>query len=426
MASVLARYAPRYIASLLDPAVGKGSLLVPFSRRKRQPKRITCIDCDNRVANQLHAELKTNLRSKLNFVRSNFFAWAKLRTARNARFDCIVVNPPFCGRKRVSVWHAVDDCGEGKIERAPLELAFLVQCVELLGCSGRLLAVLPSSAITCSSTRWFREFLLNSGSINCVHEIPPNTFRGVEGRIFLLVFDKNRRRETVTLCNSDLFRPQKIRLTIPTLDADLRLDYSFHKAIRKPKPTVFAASCSKRFGIKWVALTKLADILRGNVEAPFKDKVLHTTDRNGCFWISTATMKSSDTGRVSAIAHDVLVSRVGRECASSVGLYCGNKPVTVSDCVLIIRPKLPCEASQLLFAVRVLLKRATTSALIERGTGASYITLRALSSLEVPSNLHNVFPLEFESYKRAIRARRTNLMLDVELAVATTIGLRRG
>jgi tRNA1(Val) A37 N6-methylase TrmN6 len=425
VASVLARYAPKHITNLLDPAVGKGSLLVPFAKRRDLPRSITCVDFDGSVLRQFPSELKLKLGAKLKFIASDFLTWASRDQSQSCRFDCIIVNPPFLARNRVRIPQPGPKGAKPKTRRVPVELAFLVKCIEMLADSGRLLAVLPSSAITCSGTRWFREFLFQRGAVTRVHEIPPNTFRGVEGRTFLLVFDKSRHQRNITLCNSDLFRPRKLKLQISTLLDEMRLDYSFHKATEKQIRRTTNLSKRKGRDVTWASLTDLADIFRGNVEAPFENRLLHTTDRQGPFWISTSRMKPSTNGLVSANPRDILASRVGRQCSNSVGLYCGAKAVTISDCVIVIRPKLP-TTEQLLFAFRVLLKFASTSALLERGTGASYITIDALASLLVPSNLHMMFPHAFRRYLRAIRARRANVMLSIEVSVAEWIGLQKG
>ena len=423
VASVLARYAPKRINALLDPAVGTGSLLRPFMTRKGLPKRITCVDRDETVVKLLPAEIVHNLGSQLDFVRADFLVWARKQIALNRTFDCIIVNPPFCGRKGIRLSHIGQNLGKAQVRKAPIELVFLVKCIELLASGGRLLAILPSSAVTCVGTRWFREFMLSQGSIARVHEIAPNTFSGVEGRIYLLVFDKDRRRDWVMLCNSDLMRPSKIRLQVSAAASNLRFDYSFHKAMAGQRSNA-AAALPRKSPVEWMPLAQMAEIVRGNVEAPFKCKVLHTTDRSGPFWASRSRQKCSDISLVAAVPNDVLVARVGRECANSVGLYCSEKRVTVSDCVLVVRPRDPRSGAELLFAIRVLLKGSSSSALLERGTGASYITIESLSSLEVPSNLHVSFPRHFGLYARAIRARRANWMLKIELIVAKAIGIR--
>jgi tRNA1(Val) A37 N6-methylase TrmN6 len=419
VASALARYAPKRIKNLLDPSVGKGNLLSPFTRRKYQPKLITCVDRDGRVANELRARIEPDLRSKLNFIRSDFFDWANLRGIRAVQFDCIVVNPPFCGRKWVSIRPAGHARNKRATQKAPIELAFLLKCIELLSDSGRLLAILPSSAVTCANTRWFREFLLRAGSVKLVHEIPPKTFQGVEGRMFLLVFDKNRNQRALTLCNSDLFRPRKLRVPISRLRADLRMDYSFHKAQTNCVRAGVPSSKAKRL-IRWVPLAQVAGLKRGRIEAPFRLHVMHTTDREGPFWI-VVDRKWSVEADVRARQNDIIISRVGRNCASSLGIYCNKKYVPISDCLIIIRAKIRETAPQLLFSLRVLVKWPGTAALLERGTGASYITLDSLGALNVPWNLHSIFPKEFRSYIEALRMRRAKRMCDIELAVSEAL-----
>ena len=341
VASVLARYAPKHIDALLDPAVGRGSLLLPFARKKCLPERITCIDRDGKIAKLFPREIIQNLGSRLDFVRSDFLQWADKQIACHATFDCIVVNPPFCGRKRINLYsQLLQGFGKPQIKTVPIELAFLVRCIELLASPGRLLAVLPSSAVTCAGTRWFREFMLHSGSVTRVHEIPPNTFSGVEGRIYLLVFDRNRRHRSIMLCNSDLRRPLKIRVPVSALGTNPRFDFSFHKAAAGQRSSR-ASALSRKNRIEWAPIAQLAEICRGNVEAPFKFDVLHTTDRNGPFWACSSRRECPDTLRAAAAPNDVLIARVGRGCAHSAGIYCGQKGMTVSDCVLIVRPKDP-------------------------------------------------------------------------------------
>jgi hypothetical protein len=319
------------------------------------------------------------------------------------------------------VW---EKCNEPRVRAVPIELAFLVKCVELLAPSGRLLTLLPSSAITGVGTQWLRQFMLYSGSINRVHEIPPNSFTGVEGRIYLLVFDKHRRRRQIIFCNSDLARPVKIRLQVSELANNLRFDYSFYRAMASQELARVSAQHQKNSD--WVHLAELAHIRRGSVEAPFKWRVLHTTDRKGPFWVNSSRSPCVDGSRVTADPGDVLIARVGRGCSNSAGLYCSRRRVTVSDCVLVLHPKGIWTGLEILFAIRVLLKRPGISALLERGTGASYITIEAISSLDVPSTLHLQFSQQFESYRRAVRRRRAEVMQDIESSVAKAIGILKG
>lgn len=423
LASALARYAPRQIQSLLDPAVGGGSLLLPFISKQRSPERITCVDCDGTVAKLFPPLVAAKIGAGLDFIQADFLQWADKQIANRHTFDCIVVNPPFFGRKWVKFKYIAPGFVNPQLRAAPIELAFLVKSIELLRSRGRLLAVLPSSAVTSVGTRWFREFMLHFGSITRVHEVRPNTFSGVEGRIYLLTFDKDRRNRSVILCNSDLMKPQKICMPVAAFAGDLRFDYSFHKAVAKQK-TDAAAIRPCINSIEWAPITQLASVFRGNVEAPFRPDVLHTTDREGAFWVSRSETSHSDIPHVTAAPNDVLIARVGRRCANSAGLYCGQERVAVSDCVLVVRPKGPRTGVELLFAIRVLLKRAGVSALLERGTGASYITIDSLSSLEVPATLHLAFPRYFRLYRRAIRTRCTKRMVTIELLVAGAIGLQ--
>ena len=388
LASALARYAPRQIQSLLDPAVGGGSLLLPFISKQRSPERITCVDCDGTVAKLFPPLVAAKIGAGLDFIQADFLQWADKQIANRHTFDCIVVNPPFFGRKWVKFKYIAPGFVNPQLRAAPIELAFLVKSIELLRSRGRLLAVLPSSAVTSVGTRWFREF----AAFWLDHSRPRGSTEHLLwcGRShILLTFDKDRRNRSVILCNSDLMKPQKICMPVAAFAGDLRFDYSFHKAVAKQKTDAAA------IGLASIPLSGLPSrnwqVFFVNVEAPFRPDVLHTTDREGAFWVSRSETSHSDIPHVTAAPNDVLIARVGRRCANSAGLYCGQERVAVSDCVLVVRPKGPRTGVELFFAIRVLLKRAGVSALLERGTGASYITINSYRRLRCPQPCISLF-----------------------------------
>jgi predicted RNA methylase len=413
----LAQYAPRRVCTILDPAVGRGALLKPLVRRfGKTLKKLICVDSDGRLAEILRENLGPTVAPSLHFVHADFLTWSTGRKSELSEvFDCVVMNPPFAGRKAGLV--AVDlakefpKAKEG-VHFAPLEGAFVARALRLLRPGGRLLAVLPSTLIASQGTIWLRELLLEMGSPLLVHELPRGTFKGVDASVFLLVYQKSKRRDKLALCNSDLAKPDRIVLRRSALPPHLRLDYRFHKANLWYK-TVRAAYPA----LGWATLGELAQVYRGAVESPIGGAhVLHTVDRRNAFWQMDTTKAGPPELCDSAAAQpgDLVVARVGRRCAQSTGLYVGAKPVPCSDCLLIIRPKGAGSATHVLLAMRVLLGWDCGAALVECGTGASYIPQQQLASLAVPFNLQAKCPQLFKNYETALRRRDSRLMESVE------------
>ena len=74
-----------------------------------------------------------------------------------------------------------------------------------------------------------------------------------------------------------------------------------------------------------------------------------------------------------------------------------------SDCVLIVRPGYRVSSVRLLFAIRCLMALDFGPALLERGTGASYLAQGELVNVEVPYGLSRVCRALFGPYGRAVR-----------------------
>jgi 16S RNA G1207 methylase RsmC len=135
IASVLARHIPRNPSSILDPCVGNGALLAPvLSRLSWNVAKVTCIDTDASVLGTVRATLSHRLNGKLETRTENFIDWAKKSVKR---FDCIVMNPPFCGKR--TDWTEI---GSGEQRKIPIEGEFVRQAIALLNNNGVLLAVL--------------------------------------------------------------------------------------------------------------------------------------------------------------------------------------------------------------------------------------------------------------------------------------------
>ena len=412
IASVLARHAPKRIKHLLDPAVGSGGLLVPFIEAGWPIDRATVIDKRATVSRSLHRTVGMSFGSCFRFIVADYLQWVRDALDDGEQFDCILMNPPFSARKRHPI-HLHQASGIDVTRLVPIEVAFVVQSLHVLQAGGRLLAVMPSSAISSGQTSWMREFLLNMGSVLLVHEIPKNSFKGIDGRIYLLVFEKGTLRKTVTLCNSDLFQPKKLSLSPNELGSEIRLDYSFQVATQADH----LFQTTDRFN--WSPLRKLADILRGPVESPIKGAhVLHTVDRNGPFWSNSSTLKiQKDKCKVVARGGDILMSRVGRNAFSTMGILTNAQRLQVSDCVHIVRPQKTIARNKLFLAMRIAGQMAHARGLLERGTGATYITQESLRALRVPIGICNIFRSAYAEYCKAIRLRSAASIENIERAI---------
>jgi N-6 DNA Methylase len=414
VAQVLAKHLPRNIISLLDPAVGTGLLLGPVLKRYGKSLKVTGVDVD---LDALHAFKTTLPRDiQVDLIHDDFLEWSKKRLKKKEdRFDCVLMNPPFSAKKMHSVQLLSEGNGLDKTRSrsVPVEAAFLYRAIQLLNPRGRLLGIFPSSLISAISTRWLRELALACGSVLYVHELPPFTFKSVEARVYLFIFEKKLQRANILLCNHDLLQPELLRISRSELRTENRLDFSFHKARRWHKEIRSATPA-----LGWVQLDHVASVLRGPIQSPKGATLaLHTTDYKNGFWYRPRPSKILTDQSVGIKRGDILVKRVGRNCGATFGFPRGHIGDAVSDCLLIIRPYNIRSSHKILFALRVILANESGKHLIERGTGASYITEEDLNNLIIPLSLANRKPQAFKKYKKAIKNRAYNKMVRLETLI---------
>lgn len=389
VARELARHAPRRLRRILDPSVGSGALLKPLtSILSKRESRVLCIDSDSRALQCAECTLSPLLSQQIRYVNADFLQWS-----RNVYpvFDLIVMNPPFAGQKsqlrRIKVVRRDREvCIRYRF--MPAEAAFVCRAIELLRAGGRLLAVLPSSVVSSETTEWLREHMFRHGAIRFVHELAPRSFPNVESRMYLFVFDRAKKQRNIILYNHDLADPERLDLRRATNNGIRRLDFGYHKAIQKLTRLVE----EERFG--WRPLRDVAVVLRGSVKSPFgSETVVHTTEYSKGFWTFENQRQIAVSGDRDRTIRpgDLLARRVGRNCHRSFGRPLGLVGFPCSDCVLIVRPKDSHNSLQLLFAVQVLLEVNWAGPLIERGTGARYITHESVLDLAIPTKLHKCF-----------------------------------
>lgn len=417
VAVALARHAPKSIRALLDPAVGTGNLIRPLlSRLKASQSEVVCVDIDPEAIGYVSDSYRSELGSDAKFINEDFLTWEA--ADRFEGFDCIVMNPPFAAKK--SCWHLMEIAhhdGQTIARPTPLEAAFLRKSIDLLREGGRLLSVLPCSVVMADSMQWLRDKMLSDGAIRFVHELPPRTFANVESRMYLLVFEKGAPRRTITLLNHDLRKPERITLQL-TDGRSERLDFGFVSA------RVKLAKLQKRRNLQWTPLRDVADVIRGEIDSPIGPQcAIHSTDFSGGFWHASERHDHAigEKSERRIRRGDLLMSRVGRAASRSLGRGIGITGMACSDCVLIIRPKNYRTSMKTLFALRFVLCHEWIQPLVERGTGATYISHLSLLDLSIPEDLWKRYPAQFRKFEASERAYNSCRASEAIKAVSTQI-----
>jgi hypothetical protein len=420
IASVLARHAPRHMERILDPAVGNGALLDPFFRRLGRCE-IFAVDIDREPLRRVKLEFGSIPGIKLNTIKAGFLKWAcDYRRRSEVPFDCVVMNPPFAARKHK--WSSF--AGLARIlgpyvvpKTGPVEAGFVLGAVALLKPGGRLLAVLPASLVTAPCLGWVREFLAAHGAIRHVHELPRFAFPEIESRIYLVVYEKGRQQKKILLLNHDLLKPEEMLIEADN-NASQRLDFGYYRSL-----TRLNLLKEKRL-LGWRPLGELARISRGTAPTPgISRSVVHTGNYTDGFWRPARARRLGTNWRFDGgvRAGDILVKRVSRNCARSFGIVYGIHNAAASDCVLIIHPRSSIGTIRLLFALRCLMSLDFCPGLLEKGTGASYLSQSDLHCFEVPFALSKRYPQRFSLYATAVRHRSFATMRKIELEVGRAL-----
>jgi hypothetical protein len=409
VAAVLARWVPKTTRIALDPSVGRGALIIPAMRRlKCTSSQAVCVDVSAGAVRKSTASL-ANVCRTVGRVGSFLTMPRECVLPKGAPgFDLVVMNPPFAGAsvnlRKLSRLRGVENSGRCP-KSAPIEVLFVLKSVSLLADGGRMVAVLPSSVVSAERANWIRTELLNVGSIRCVHELGPNTFPRVEARFYLLVFDKGSARHSrILLRNHRLIRPDQLPVKESWLDVTRRLDYRYYEA-----KDMISAIRRMRTGLVWRQVQTVSDVIRGSVSGR---SGIHTTEARPVLWRSGLTRRRKSG--VKARTGDILAVRVGRKCASSIGMYMAQVSQPLSDCVIRVRPKGRARAVSMMFALRVIAGSRAGQALLEQGTGAAYIPEASLRKLEIPIGLPSLFPLQYRRYRRAVRQGKIAKAVEIE------------
>jgi tRNA1(Val) A37 N6-methylase TrmN6 len=403
VAEALLRWLPADARSLLDPAVGRGALIAPLLCHDRALScDITCVDTDPAIITDLNAKFKHQFPRKFRPVSGDFLQLDFDREGllpHASGFDCIIMNPPWDGRRWVDGTQADPAWSRSgyRGRNVSIEAAFILKAITLLRPGGTLLAILPPSVISGSAARPVREHLLESGRIRRVHELSPFTFRGIEARIYLLVFEKSQTAESVTLLNHRLINPDILKVS--QLEPSLRLDYGYYASEHR-----FAEfRAANAWG--WTPLSEQVVITRGIVSVPKgTSHAVHISDYEDGFWHSQRLEQISPCGIVAG-PDDILMARVGRTAFTAVGLLDGP-PAAITDCVFRLQPHEPRDSARLLFALRCMNALRIHIPLLQRNSGgAHYVSSGDLATSLLPTRMADAFPNEFSRYLDAVDRR---------------------
>ena len=412
VARVLARHAPRNASSILDPAVGHGALLRPLiTRIANTVSRVVCVDTDKSVLPTVVEMFGNSTAPDISCVHFDFLSWSENR--RSNEFDCVVMNPPFAAKKdnwvSINLRNEFRGCGKA-IRYGPIEIAFVCRAIRLLRPGGRLLAVVPTSVVAGETTRVFRDVFLKAGAVRYVHELPHFSFETVESRMYMFVFDKGQQCKTTILCNHDLHEPERMSVSAEAVQRMQRFDFGYFRGRERLQELLNVRE------YEWMSLSRLATTYRGSAKSPRGPREsVHTCDYRAGLWHRASRhrlVKGYSGTRVKS--GDILVKRVGRYCSQSFGRTAGVVGMKCSDCVLILRPNVIRASTELLFAIRCMVGFPWAASLVEKGTGASYITEHALATMMVPTALHKKHSLYFARYRAAVARRSFREMRRIE------------
>lgn len=400
------QHLPKKFKNILEPSVGDGALLEAISNSCGNDRSVLAFD----ISEQATASIRERFEAKFDSISIHnrcFIDWYNCAEFKPS-FDLILTNPPFSAKR--NTW--IDF--EGR--KAPIEIAFLKSCVNLLDHNGTLIAILPKSIVSgsqqCSVN--IREYLFLYLDVKYCYELTEYEFPSIEGQFYLLIAQKRKQSGSVSIRS---FEKRELVVSVSDLRSSLyRIDYSYvnsRKVIQK-----IHSNPSYRENI----LGDISTIYRGSVEPPYnKSAIIHSTTYCSSWNVSTPTIFNKHDQQVYATNGDILVKRVGRGCLKSFGILSIRRKQLASDCILIIRPNADIDSYQLLFSLRVLYSGSVGTSYLQRGTGAKYITADDLSRVPIILNLFSIYSAEFLAWRNLEKLERIDKMEEIEDAISKII-----
>jgi hypothetical protein len=369
--SIISKHFPKKKSVILDPAVGDGALISKLLNSKHS---VTAVDIDiEKIKN-----VSTN--SELFCINSDFLS---LELPKE-EFDLVICNPPFNGRK--SYFY--------KNKKVPIEAMFLARSVDLVKDNGKLIFILPNSVTSGSRLAWFRSDLLNELHLSHSYKLQKFSFQKVEGDFSILVFKKMLSRGDTNWILKD---GSKYSLNLKKLGNNFSFDaeenVSAHRALINENQN----------DVEYRAFEESFSVQRGKITGNYKDnQYFHTTGIK--FHLDNLVNSYLDEEHCAQksvmCTGDLFISRVSRNLTQSLSIYKGEtKPFT--DCIIKIIANNHNDKLPLFFSLSIALQSAGTKSLIEKGSGAKYLSIKALKKLKIPLNLHLLLP---DYYRRFLTA----------------------
>lgn len=401
LASKIRRHLPKKISTVLEPSVGDGSLLLSLEAIKTDIC-VTAFDiCGKAVERISKKDYAQTLSLDLNH--SCFLDWYN-SSIKHPRFDLVLMNPPFSGRSETWI--------EFNNRKVPIEIAFLKAGINLCSHSGTIIAILPKSVISgelkCSLE--VREHLFSEINVTYCYELSEYEFPEIEGQFYLLVGKKEGKRSRTIIRNNDGDQLEVKRKFLRSIS--YRLDYSYINAVNNINDAIKGKEAT------FCKLDSITSIYRGSLEPPYdKDSVLHTTAYVGHWNINSSTIYNSKVHKIYVVQGDILVKRVGRNCLDSFGLVRVDRKQPVTDCILVIRPNKSEDKYKILLSLRVLYSHKNGTPLLQKGTGAKYISSSGLSEAKVIIDLDKSYRGQYKKYVCAVNNNNLEEMVHLETEV---------
>lgn len=366
---------------VLDLGSGDGSLSKAAARRWNNAKFIT-VDIDNDTCiDELLISQPTykHLHYKLDALEPTLISDIGITPEV---IDIALCNPPFIKAKwkdrYLSLLHSVgiNDilCG---VENITAEVIFVIQNLLSLRKGGQLGLIVPDGFISGEKNKKFRDFILESNSIDRVIKLPKNSFVGTNIQAHIVIITKGAHNDSVQITDITNNDGQIITdtITINKHQAIDSLDYDYHKH-------------SLEKNINWATLSDIGcKVSRGRYNSKqcklSTVPIYHTIDFP-CdvkyITFSSNPIKTNYRNDTIAREGDILLARVGRNLTSKIALVKKGSSL-ISDC--IFRLEVPYHYREKVF--NFLVSETGREQLSKRahGTGASYLTTAMLLQLPV-------------------------------------------
>lgn len=311
---------------IIDLAMGEGSLLIEAKKRWENAS-IYGNDIDPNCCNLINQEYP-NIHCYNYDIFKNVSITKLLQ--RIGKVDLCVANPPFHlipqdnDIRKLLKEFALDK--SYKSEYIPSEVPFILQSIKVLNENGTLAIILPDGFFTNEYLQKFRQFLIETYSIQEVIELPKKIFAKTQAKTHIL-FLKNTKPLLSTIKLSHI---ENTSITIKAFDAIKRMDYSYHKY----NQVKHKGKCLTDYNIT---------LIRGKpkflIEGVEKRHILHTTNfkKGNLFSNQLKTMnKLKRYSNQIAIPGDIILSRVGTACLGNVGIV-EKGFFVITDCIFILR-----------------------------------------------------------------------------------------